>query len=119
MKPVSDVVAAIGRTPLIKLRAASEATGCTILGKAEFMNPGGSVKDRAALAIINDAVVRRALRTFDREAAEILLYEVEALLNNGPAGGGGYRGTITPSVVTHSAYVDRSVVNPTFEVMVA
>jgi cysteine synthase len=62
MKPVSDVVAAIGRTPLIKLRAASEATGCTILGKAEFMNPGGSVKDRAALAIINDAVARGALR---------------------------------------------------------
>ena len=62
MKPVSDVVAAIGRTPLIKLRAASEATGCTILGKAEFMNPGGSVKDRAALAMINDAVARRALR---------------------------------------------------------
>jgi cysteine synthase len=62
MKPVRDVVAAIGRTPLIKLRAASEATGCTILGKAEFMNPGGSVKDRAAMAIINDAVGRGALR---------------------------------------------------------
>ena len=61
MKPVSGVVAAVGRTPLIKLRAASEATGCTILGKAEFMNPGGSVKDRAALAIINDAVARSAL----------------------------------------------------------
>ena len=62
MKPVRDVVAAIGRTPLIKLRAASEASGCTILGKAEFMNPGGSVKDRAALAMINDAVARGALR---------------------------------------------------------
>jgi len=60
MKPVSDVVAAIGRTPLIKLRAASEATGCTIYGKAEFMNPGGSVKDRAAMAMINDAVARGA-----------------------------------------------------------
>ncbi len=46
---------AIGRTPLIKLKAASEATGCTILGKAEFLNPGGSVKDRAALAIVKDA----------------------------------------------------------------
>ena len=57
-----DVVGAIGRTPLIRLRAASEATGCTILGKAEFMNPGGSVKDRAALAIIEDAVARGALR---------------------------------------------------------
>ena len=62
MKPVRDVVAAIGRTPLIKLRAASEATGCTILGKAEFMNPGGSVKDRAAMAIINDAVAHGALQ---------------------------------------------------------
>ena len=58
-----DVIGAIGRTPLIRLRAASEATGCTILGKAEFMNPGGSVKDRAALAIIGDAVARGALRT--------------------------------------------------------
>ncbi len=62
MKFYRDVVGAIGRTPLIRLRAASEATGCTILGKAEFMNPGGSVKDRAALAIIGDAVARRALR---------------------------------------------------------
>ena len=57
-----DVIAAIGRTPLIRLRAASEATGCEILGKAEFMNPGGSVKDRAALAIVEDAVARGALR---------------------------------------------------------
>src|SRR5271167_5219838 len=50
-----DVVGAIGPTPLIRLRAASEATGCTILGKAEFLNPGGSVKDRAALYIVRDA----------------------------------------------------------------
>ncbi|HEX7389502.1 MAG TPA: cysteine synthase A [Acidiphilium sp.] len=53
---------AIGHTPLIRLRRASEATGCTILGKAEFMNPGGSVKDRAALAIITEAEARGALR---------------------------------------------------------
>ena len=51
----ADLAAAIGDTPLIRLRRASEATGCTILGKAEFMNPGGSVKDRAGLAIILDA----------------------------------------------------------------
>jgi cysteine synthase A len=62
MKFHRDVVGAIGRTPLIRLRAASEATGCTILGKAEFMNPGGSVKDRAALAIVRDAEARGALR---------------------------------------------------------
>src|ERR1700692_418738 len=57
-----SVLDLIGHTPLIRLRAASEATGCEILGKAEFMNPGGSVKDRAALAIINDAVASGALR---------------------------------------------------------
>jgi cysteine synthase len=51
-----DTIAAIGNTPLIKLRKASELTGCTILGKAEFMNPGQSVKDRAALYIIRDAI---------------------------------------------------------------
>ena len=54
--------AAIGNTPLIRLRRASEATGCTILGKAEFMNPGGSVKDRAGLAIITDAERRGVLK---------------------------------------------------------
>lgn len=53
---------AIGDTPLIKLRKASELTGCTILGKAEFMNPGGSVKDRAALSIVEDAERRGTLR---------------------------------------------------------
>ncbi|HUF44897.1 MAG TPA: cysteine synthase A [Aestuariivirgaceae bacterium] len=58
----SDVIAAIGNTPLIKLRQASQETGCTILGKAEFMNPGQSVKDRAALYIIKDAVERGALK---------------------------------------------------------
>jgi cysteine synthase len=62
MKFCRDVVDAIGHTPLIKLRAASAATGCTILGKAEFMNPGGSVKDRAAKAIIDDAIARGGLR---------------------------------------------------------
>jgi cysteine synthase A len=58
----ADLAAAIGNTPLIRLRRASEATGCTILGKAEFMNPGGSVKDRAGLAIIADAEARGVLQ---------------------------------------------------------
>jgi cysteine synthase A len=56
------IVEAIGNTPLIRLERASTATGCTILGKAEFMNPGQSVKDRAALFIIQDAVKRGLLR---------------------------------------------------------
>ncbi len=55
-------VSTIGNTPLIKLRRASEESGCTILGKAEFLNPGGSVKDRAALYIVKDAEERGALR---------------------------------------------------------
>src|SRR5690606_1334479 len=54
----SSVIDAIGNTPLIRLRKASEATGCEILGKAEFMNPGQSVKDRAGLFIIRDAEQR-------------------------------------------------------------
>jgi cysteine synthase A len=62
MTIAQDLLAAIGRTPLIRLRRASEATGCEILGKAEFMNPGGSVKDRAALAMVQDAVRRGVLK---------------------------------------------------------
>src|ERR1700742_4994663 len=57
-----DVIGAIGNTPLIRLKRASEATGCEILGKAEFLNPGQSVKDRAALFIIQDAIGRGTLR---------------------------------------------------------
>ncbi len=58
----NGIIEAIGNTPLIKLKRVSEATGCTILGKAEFMNPGQSVKDRAALFIIADAVKKGELR---------------------------------------------------------
>ena len=57
----SGFVAAIGNTPLIHLKAVSDLTGCDIYGKAEFMNPGGSVKDRAAKAIIEDAEARGSL----------------------------------------------------------
>ena len=57
----SDLAAAIGNTPLIRLNKLSDLTGCEILGKAEFMNPGQSVKDRAALYIIRDAVARGLL----------------------------------------------------------
>jgi cysteine synthase A len=62
MRIHSDLADTIGNTPLLRLRRASELTGCTILGKCEFMNPGQSVKDRAALFIIRDAVARGALR---------------------------------------------------------
>ncbi len=62
MRICPDLAAAIGNTPLIRLNRASEETGCEILGKAEFMNPGQSVKDRAALYIIRDAVARGELK---------------------------------------------------------
>ena len=61
----------------------------------------------AQLAACEDVRVRVAMRTMDRDAAEMMLWEVEALLCCGPAGGGGYRGRITPSVVTHSTMLDR------------
>ena len=63
-----NVLAAIGNTPLIKLQRASRETGCTILGKAEFMNPGQSVKDRAALSIVQDAIASGALRPAGRSS---------------------------------------------------
>jgi cysteine synthase A len=55
MQPLSSILDAVGKTPLIRLRKASEITGCEIYGKAEFLNPGQSVKDRAALWIVRDA----------------------------------------------------------------
>lgn len=62
MRIARDLAEAIGNTPLIRLRRASEETGCEILGKAEFLNPGQSVKDRAALFMIQDAVTRGDLK---------------------------------------------------------
>ncbi len=61
MPYLDGLLQSIGNTPLIKLRRASASTGCTILGKAEFLNPGGSIKDRAALSIIQDAERRGVL----------------------------------------------------------
>ena len=58
----NSVIDAIGNTPLIRLNKVSDETGCEILGKAEFMNPGQSIKDRAALSIIQDAVAKEKIR---------------------------------------------------------
>ena len=57
----NNFVSGIGNTPLVKLRAASEVTGCNIYGKAEYLNPGGSVKDRAALALVKDAQEKKLI----------------------------------------------------------
>ena len=56
----SDILKQIGNTPLIKIKQASELTGCNIYGKAEYFNPGESVKDRAALFIVQDAIKKKA-----------------------------------------------------------
>jgi hypothetical protein len=66
-----------------------------------------------------DVRLRAALRASSREQAELLLWEVESLLCCGPAGGGGYRGQITPSVITHSAYLERDQVRPRVEIIEA
>ena len=57
----NNFIEGIGNTPLIKLKASSEITGCNIYGKAEYLNPGGSVKDRAALALIKDAEEKKLI----------------------------------------------------------
>jgi cysteine synthase A len=61
MTKYPDMISAIGNTPLIRLNRVSELTGCEIWGKAEFLNPGQSVKDRAALYIVRDAIKRGLL----------------------------------------------------------
>ena len=74
--------------------------------------------DRRNRAEANDVRLRVAMRTDEPAAAELLLWEVESLLCAGPAGGGGYRGRITPSVVTHSAFVAREEIETRFEMLV-
>ena len=62
MEKASEFIKLIGNTPLIKLKKMSELTGCNIYGKAEFLNPGQSIKDRAALFMINEAVDKQKLK---------------------------------------------------------
>jgi hypothetical protein len=74
----------------------------------------------SALACPSDAMdvrMQAALRASSRERADLLLWEVESLLCCGPAGGGGYRGQITPTVITQSAYLERDRVRPRFEII--
>ena len=63
MHTINGLSESIGNTPLIRIESLSKETGCNILGKAEFMNPGGSVKDRAAYALIKDAQEKAVART--------------------------------------------------------
>ena len=102
-----NMIDAIGNTPLIKLKKASELTGCNILGKAEFMNPGQSVKDRAALQIIRNAEAKGELKpggtivfsTINRNPKSFLFAIVgaEYILNLLPKGTHEYKKFIKPS----------------------
>jgi len=99
MTVASSVLDAIGNTPLIRLRRASEATGCEILGKAEFMNPGASVKDRAALYIVRDAERRGLLKPGGR-------------IVEGTAGNGLVKVSISGAGEVQSLNIDPQVVDP-------
>ena len=68
----NNVLYQIGNTPLIKLKQASELTGCNIYGKAEYFNPGESVKDRAALYIVQDAIKKKKYKKVERLLREQL-----------------------------------------------
>ena len=72
----NSIISQIGNTPLVRLKQASELTGCNIYGKAEYFNPGESVKDRAALFIVQDALKRKLIQKVEqllREQLEILV----------------------------------------------
>ena len=71
----NSIISQIGNTPLVRLKQASELTGCNIYGKAEYFNPGESVKDRAALFIVQDALKRKLIQKVElllKEQLEIL-----------------------------------------------
>lgn len=92
----------------------------TARGDPDPSAPGGRLPERESpSATSQDIRVRVAMRSMDRSAIETMLWEVESLLCCGPAGGGGYRGQISPSVITHSALIDRGSVSPTVKVLVA
>ena len=74
----NSILSQIGNTPLIKLKQASELTGCNIYGKAEYFNPGQSVKDRAALFIVNDALKKRKIKKSDHDQYRTENYQAKA-----------------------------------------
>lgn len=88
-----------------------------VIGQQSLHSTAGAVADSLPVDALSDVRVRAALRSDSRELAELLLWEVESLLCCGPAGGGGFRGNVTPSVLTHSTFLDRDLVQPTLRVI--
>ena len=102
------------------LHATASTPGGHLSARSTASAPGGRLPAGESPGATNrDIRVRVAMRSTDRSAIETMLWEVESLLCCGPAGGGGYRGQISPSVITHSALIDRSLVSPTVKVFVA
>jgi hypothetical protein len=101
------------RERLVNLHGLNGPLRCDLVGVAALHGSAGVAYPDAA----QDVRLRCAYRADAREPAELVLWEVESLLCCGPAGGGGYRGHVTPSVITHSAFLDRAAVKPSVEII--
>ena len=88
-----------------------------LIGQSSLHATAGAWAKPSPIDDISDVRLRAALRADSREMAELLLWEVESLLCCGPAGGGGFRGQITPGVITHSAFLERDRVQPTLRMV--
>jgi hypothetical protein len=111
-KARADLAGAIVKERMLALHGCNTPLRIDLIGVSALH---GTAREYPSDA--QDVRLRAALRADSREQAELLLWEVESLLCCGPAGGGGYRGRITPSVITHSAYIDRAEVHPRIEVI--
>jgi len=109
----AELAAAIVRERMVHIHRCHDRIRVDLIGVTALHATAGI----ASHADARDVRLRAAMRTPDRLAAETLLAEVESLWLSGPAGGGGYRGTITPSVTTQAIYVERSAIELHVEVM--
>ena len=112
----ANLAAEILRERFTTLHGINEPIRIDLIGIASLH---ATAKSGATRPEANDVRVRAAVRTGSRETADLLLWEVESLLCNGPAGGGGFRGNAVPSIVTYSVFIERDLVNPRMSLIVA
>ncbi|MEZ5930591.1 MAG: acyclic terpene utilization AtuA family protein [Alphaproteobacteria bacterium] len=113
----AELARAILEERMTRLHGVQAPLRLEIIGLNSLHATADSTIGASSIDDLEDVRVRAALRTDDRQLAELLLWEVEALLCCGPAGGGGYRGQITPSVLTHSTFLERDRVQPTLRMV--
>ncbi|MGI9421420.1 MAG: acyclic terpene utilization AtuA family protein [Geminicoccaceae bacterium] len=113
----ASLARAILKERMTRLHGSNAPLRLDLIGHRSLHATAGSAAEPSPIDEISDVRVHAALRADSRETAELLLWEVESLLCCGPAGGGGYRGQITPSVVTHSAYLERDRIQPTLRLV--